>query len=654
MSLRTRLYLVLGALFLVPLLVGALVLVFVVPSIRSDRLQGQVSASGEAVRSEIVDECRLLGLAARSVALESAVSTPSKAVANAVTGEYVAYAAVLAPDGSVLEQFGRLPAGTTPSALTPCSDTRRSGPVLGESVTVSGVAGASKAVAAKPVDREFVNKLVAHAGAEGDVVLLRGTTVLAASLPADDARELASSLRGRTGVVRVGDRVASVAAPTRGSPFTVIVASKNPGLGANTVLLSVVILVAGAAAAGLLVTSVARGLSQPFTDLTEVAERVAERVAGGDLDAIVDVPEGEAGRLGEAFNRMTTELRRNMTALEQSREDLRDSLERIGDTLMSTHDLEGLVQVVLETAVVTLQARAGVVLYGAPDQLHVVAEHELFEAGLVAPTGITPGAGVLGHVIASGESVRGRIGSGPSELQPIATEPGEGDILATPLRSMGAVIGVLALYGREGGRPFDATDDDALRTLSGQAGTAIDNVQLHQEAQRLSTTDGLTGLWNFRYLSMSLAREIERSTRFQRPLAVLMLDLDHFKQVNDVHGHARGDSVLRELAHRVQEQIREVDTFARYGGEEFVVVLPETTVEGAAQLAERICEAVRSEPFRSEGEEPLHVTVSVGGAAFPEHGASAATLMRAADKALYIAKGEGRDRWHMPGHVPEA
>jgi diguanylate cyclase (GGDEF)-like protein len=119
--------------------------------------------------------------------------------------------------------------------------------------------------------------------------------------------------------------------------------------------------------------------------------------------------------------------------------------------------------------------------------------------------------------------------------------------------------------------------------------------------------------------------------------------------VNDTHGHPRGDTVLRELAHRVQEQIREVDTFARYGGEEFVVVLPETTVEGAAQLAERICVAVHREPFRHDGEEPLDVTVSIGGAAFPEHGSSPATLMRAADKALYVAKAEGRDRWHVPG-----
>jgi diguanylate cyclase (GGDEF)-like protein len=132
-----------------------------------------------------------------------------------------------------------------------------------------------------------------------------------------------------------------------------------------------------------------------------------------------------------------------------------------------------------------------------------------------------------------------------------------------------------------------------------------------------------------------------------------MLDLDHFKQVNDVHGHARGDTVLRELAQRVQEQIREVDTFARYGGEEFVVVLPETTVEGAAQLAERICEAIRREPFRVEGEPPLDITLSIGGAAFPDHGSTPATLMRSADRALYVAKAEGRDRWHVPGAESE-
>jgi diguanylate cyclase (GGDEF)-like protein len=325
----------------------------------------------------------------------------------------------------------------------------------------------------------------------------------------------------------------------------------------------------------------------------------------------------------------------------------------MGDTLTSTHDLDGLLQVVLETAVVTLQAQAGVVLHLSADRLQLVAEHRLHESRLTAPAMVAPGEGVLGRVLSTGETARGRLGSGPDVLAPVESEPSTGEVLAVPLRSMGNVVGVLALYDRVDGRPFDNGDEDGLRTLAGQASIAVDNVHLHHEAQRLSTTDPLTGLWNFRYLSMSLAREIERSTRFDRPLAVLMLDLDHFKQVNDVHGHARGDTVLRELAQRVQEQIREVDTFARYGGEEFVVVLPETTVEGAAQLAERICEAIRREPFRVEGEAPLDITLSIGGAAFPDHGSTPATLMRSADRALYVAKAEGRDRWHVPGAESE-
>jgi len=217
-------------------------------------------------------------------------------------------------------------------------------------------------------------------------------------------------------------------------------------------------------------------------------------------------------------------------------------------------------------------------------------------------------------------------------------------VLAVPLRSGGRPYGVMALYS-PAGEPFDAVTEEAMRTLAGQVGIAVDNVQLHREAQRLSTTDPLTGLWNFRYLSMSLAREVERSSRFQRPFAVLMLDLDYFKKVNDDHGHARGDTVLRELAERVQEQIREVDVFARYGGEEFVVVLPETTLDGATQLAERICAAIRREPFSQPGEADLTLTISAGVAAFPQHGGSPATLMRAADQALYNAKRGGRDRW---------
>jgi diguanylate cyclase (GGDEF)-like protein len=647
-SLRRRLWLVLGGLFLVPLAVGALVLLFVVPGARNDHVTADVDAAAGTIRAELTDECRTVGLAARAGALESVVSNPAKAVGNAVgTGE-VDYAAVLDGSGAAVASAGALPAGAPqPAQLRPCSSPRASaaGIVIAERVSINDPTHPGRVVVvAKRLDRELLDEVRSRSGTSGAVVVLDGKHVVVSTLDASTTRGLVSKTVGRTGRVQLDGWLARVDPPGRDTPWTVVVAEEDPG-GSRTGLF-LLILLAAAAVAGLLVTLVARSISQPYTDIADAAERVAS----GDLDAdITPATDREAGRLGSAFNQMTGELRRSMAALERSREDLRDSLERIGDTLTSTHDLDGLLQVVLETAVVTLQGKAGVVLHLSADRLQLVGEHGLHEAGLPAPAAVSPGTGVLGRVVSSGDGVRGRIGSGPPELVPVATEPGRGDVLAVPIRSMGNVIGVIALYDRLDGRPFDAADEDALRTLAGQASIAVDNVHLHHEAQRLSTTDPLTGLWNFRYLSMSLAREIERSTRFDRPLAVLMLDLDHFKLVNDVHGHARGDSVLRELAHRVQEQIREVDTFARYGGEEFVVVLPETTVEGAAQLAERICHAVRREPFLSEGEPPLDITVSVGGAAFPEQGSTPATLMRSADRALYVAKGEGRDRWHVPG-----
>jgi len=199
---------------------------------------------------------------------------------------------------------------------------------------------------------------------------------------------------------------------------------------------------------------------------------------------------------------------------------------------------------------------------------------------------------------------------------------------------------------------FDERDLATIRTFATQATVAIDNVLLHEEAQRLSITDGLTGLWNYRYFTMTIGKEIERSARFGRPLALLMLDLDRFKVVNDTYGHQRGDAVLVELAARVRGQVRDVDTVARYGGEEIVVILPETDVEGAVQAAERICDAVRRRPFGDMSEGEVEVTVSIGAAVFPTHGGSSTTLLRRADEALYEAKDAGRDTWRLATAAP--
>jgi diguanylate cyclase (GGDEF)-like protein len=295
------------------------------------------------------------------------------------------------------------------------------------------------------------------------------------------------------------------------------------------------------------------------------------------------------------------------------------------------------------------RAQAGMVLMFGPARDELVLEvcRGVEERGVPAGLRLPLGQGVTGRVAQSGDVAMGRIGQSAGELRPADGEPLTGSVIAVPLKSSGTVIGVLDLFDRVDAELFDDRDLATIRTFASQATVAIDNVLLHNEAQRLSITDGLTGLWNYRYFTMTVGKEIERSARFGRPLALLMLDIDLFKTVNDTYGHQRGDAVLIELAGRIRAQVRDVDTVARYGGEEIVVILPETDEGGAAQAAERICDAVRRRPFGEPGHDEIDVTVSIGAAVFPAHGASSTTLLRRADEALYQAKAAGRDTWRL-------
>jgi diguanylate cyclase (GGDEF)-like protein len=167
----------------------------------------------------------------------------------------------------------------------------------------------------------------------------------------------------------------------------------------------------------------------------------------------------------------------------------------------------------------------------------------------------------------------------------------------------------------------------------------------HEEIYRLTIVDGLTEIHNHRYLIDFLDRELARSVRHARPLSMLLFDIDHFKAVNDTHGHLCGDFVLRELSHRIKASVRREDLFARYGGEEFALVLVETDGMQAVTAAERIRSAVAGQPFRFE-ENSLPLTVSVGVATTPggETGLSAQELIKRADAKLYEAKNAGRNR----------
>jgi diguanylate cyclase (GGDEF)-like protein len=181
-------------------------------------------------------------------------------------------------------------------------------------------------------------------------------------------------------------------------------------------------------------------------------------------------------------------------------------------------------------------------------------------------------------------------------------------------------------------------------TIAEYLSLAIANVRMRESLRRQATRDALTGLYNRRQMDEILDREIRRAARHQRELVLMMIDIDHFKRINDVHGHEVGDLVLREVAQCIQRQVRVEDYAFRYGGEEFLLMLPDANPEQIGARAETILEAVRHLRLSWMGQPLDRVSVSLGVAAFPAHGHNAADLVRAADGALLKAKAAGRDR----------
>jgi diguanylate cyclase (GGDEF)-like protein len=168
--------------------------------------------------------------------------------------------------------------------------------------------------------------------------------------------------------------------------------------------------------------------------------------------------------------------------------------------------------------------------------------------------------------------------------------------------------------------------------------------QMLQELQDQAITDPLTGLYNRRYLWDILPRELIKAERKAAPLALIILDIDHFKEVNDTYGHQAGDLVLMEIARLTKAGIRGSDTAYRYGGEEFVLVLPEITVSVARERAEKIRTAIADMELHHSGKPIRRVTVSLGVAFYPHHGHDPDSLLRAADDCLYTAKSNGRNQ----------
>src|SRR3712207_3229846 len=302
----------------------------------------------------------------------------------------------------------------------------------------------------------------------------------------------------------------------------------------------------------------ARLITQPLEELSAGAAAIAE----GRFDLRIQVrSKDEVGQLAEAFNDMTDTLGETVNELSSSRDQLRRAIRRVGDTLRSTHDMKQMLASVLNTTVDAIRADGAVLwMFGS-------TREELYPArgvnvDLDSLGRVKVGEGVAGLVAERSVNVLLPKHGGP---RPTPAETNHPVMIGIPLYSQDRIMGVIAVHREDPTDHFTEEEFDYVVFLGEQAGVAVENVLLHEEAQRLSITDGLTGVWNRRYFLMQFPQALPAAQRLQRPFSVLTLDLDSFKAINDPHGHQRGDAILVEFSTRVTRVIREVDTFARYG-----------------------------------------------------------------------------------------
>ena len=638
MSLRARLALVLAGVLAGPILAAGLVVAVVVPQARAAADDAELRRALAAASASLEQRCTGLADAARAAAFDLSTTLAAGRPLDAGAARTALETALRSrPDGddAVLDVVagGRLLASTAangapggdipalllascsrglPSAPAPAA---RAAPAQVESVPVTDAGGeVAHVIAVANLDDAALAGLRRRLALDAGLAVLSGGDAVAGAPP--------------VGAGGVRSRVAPVGP---GVPYRLLAwtPADDPGLP----LALAAIGLAAVAICALLLAIITTRMTRPLVALAAAASRLRQ----GDLTArsgMVRAATAAEGRPDElatvaaAFDDMAARLEGIEEDLQASHEMCTDVQARFRAALAATHDLDGLLLTLLAAVQDAVDAGTGAALLGDPRTL----EERMTSArpGVDHSPTVSAGLSRLGRrAVEHGMAVR-------------STDPVPA--VAVPLRSGNRIIGALAV-GRDLGAP--ALDDATLRAveaLAVPAGIAVANALDHEETKRLSVTDALTGAGNFRHLSTTLAREVERATRFNRPLSVVMLDLDHFKAVNDTHGHAFGDAVLREFARRLQDCLREVDTVARYGGEEFTVVLPETGADGAGSVAARIVQAVRSAPF-TVGALSAEVTASAGVASFPDHGRTATEILRAADAALYVAKSAGRDRW---------
>jgi diguanylate cyclase (GGDEF)-like protein len=308
---------------------------------------------------------------------------------------------------------------------------------------------------------------------------------------------------------------------------------------------------------------------------------------------------------------------------------------------LSTHEvIERLVRrtlVHLDSEIASVQLREP---DGALRIMHAVGLPET----LVRETRTRPGEGIAGHVAATGQSLLvADVETDPRFSRRNHERYYTHSCISAPLVHQGRVRGVINVNNKSNREAFSPADLRLLEILASHAAIALLNADRFEEALERAQRDALTGLANHGHFWTTLETELKRASRYERPLSLVMVDVDHFKGFNDLHGHLRGDAALVAVARTLAERSRAHDLPARYGGEEFAVLLPETDAPGALAFGEKIRQGVEALAIcRADPEDVL--TVSVGVASLAGAATPAAALVEAADAQLYRAKAAGRNR----------
>jgi diguanylate cyclase (GGDEF)-like protein len=349
----------------------------------------------------------------------------------------------------------------------------------------------------------------------------------------------------------------------------------------------------------------------------------------------------------------TEALRKRQKILHRQVEDMNrkvteiSTLHEVNKMLTSKLDLEDVLDTVMRLAGELFRAQAYSIRLLDQDGklLHLAAHYGLSEEYLKRGP-IAVGKSVAGAVVREGKPIYVPDAMNYHGLYKVSVARDEGlkSLFCFPLAIRGGCVGVMTFYHKQT-HSYSLDETHFLSTFAGTVSIAVDNARLYQKQKRLAISDGLTGLYNHRYFHESLASEIKRAERYGNCLAVIILDIDHFKKYNDTFGHQAGDALLRELGELLSGVARLHDIVARYGGEEFVYRLHEANKSEAMLFAGRLRQRVAKHVFEGEGVLPGgKLTVSLGVASFPDDAATAQALIHAADMALYQAKDEGRNR----------